>query len=148
MNTRGLWIAAVSGAALTTLVSNLPYLGFVNCLACAGFLGSAIFAVWLYWRLSGPVTSQQGMRLGALTGLLAGALGFALSFAGLAGLQGLMNNTENLLPPDALQGAGAVPAWGSVIFNLIGVIFNVVFGTIGGWIGAAILNRSPKTAQA
>lgn len=148
MNARSLWIAALSGAVLTTLVSNLPYLGFVNCLVCAGFWGSAIFAVWLYQRLSGPVKTRQGVQLGALTGLLAGALGFALSFAGLAGLQGLMRDTENLLPPDALQGANAIPAWGAIIFNLVGVVFNVAFGAIGGWIGAAILNRGPKIAQA
>jgi ABC-type sugar transport system permease subunit len=146
MNARNLWIAALSGAALTTLISNLPYLGFVNCLAFAGFWGSAIFGVWLYQRLSGPVTTREGTRLGALTGLLAGGLGFALSFVGLAGMQGLMNNTENLLPPEALQGADSIPAWGAIVFNLVGVVFNVVFGTIGGWMGAVILNRSRKAA--
>lgn len=145
MNTRSLWIASLSGAVVTTLVSNLPFVGFVNCLLCAGFWGSAIFAVWLYQRLSGPVTIQQGLRIGALTGLLAGVLGFALSFAGVAGLQGLMNDTEGLVPPDALQGAQQVPAWGAAIFNLVGVVFNVAFGALGGWLGAKILNRSRKT---
>ncbi len=80
MNTRNLWIASLSGAVLTTLVSNLPFIGFVNCLICGGFWGSAIFAVWLYRRLSGAVTIRQGVKIGLLTGLLAGLLGFRLEF--------------------------------------------------------------------
>ena len=144
MNTKSLWIASLSGAALTTLVSNLPYIGFVNCLLCAGFWGSAIFAVWLYRRLSGVPSARESIRIGALTGLLAGVLGFALSFAGAAGLQGLLNNSEGLLPPDSVQGMRNVPAWGAIVFNLLGVVFNVVFGTLGGWIGGVIFNRNRK----
>ncbi len=84
MNTKNLWIASLSGAILSLLVSNLPYIGFVNCLLCGGFWGSALFAVWLYQRLSGTLTVRQGVKIGALTGLLAGLIGFALSFVGLA----------------------------------------------------------------
>lgn len=147
MNTRNLWIASLSGAVLTTLVSNLPFIGFVNCLICAGFWGSAIFAVWLYRRLSGTPTVRQGLTIGLLTGVLAGALGLALSFLGLAGLQGLLNNSEGALPPDALKGMTDVPAWGALVFNLMGVVFNVVFGTLGGWLGAFIFNRNRKIGQ-
>ena len=146
MNTRSLWIASLSGAVLTTLVSNLPYIGLVNCLVCAGFWGSAIFAVWLYRRLSGTPTVRQSLIIGGLTGLLSGVLGFALSFAGLAGLQGLLNSTAPLLPPDAIQGASDIPAWGAIVFNLMGVVFNIVFGTLGGWIAGTIFNRKPGTA--
>ena len=104
MNTKNLWIASLSGAVLTTLVSNLPFIGFVNCLLCGGFWGSAIFAVWLYRRLSGAVTIRQGVKIGLLTGLLAGLLGFGLSFAGLAGAQGFLNSAQSLLPADATKG--------------------------------------------
>jgi hypothetical protein len=144
MNTKNLWIAALSGAVLTTLVSNLPFVGFVNCLLCAGFWGSAIFAVWLYRRLNGTLTVGQGVRIGALTGLCAGVLGFLLSFAGLAGAQGFLNGARQFLPADATQGMNDIPAWGGWIFNLLGVIFNVGFGALGGWIGAAIFNPNRK----
>jgi hypothetical protein len=147
MNTRNLWIAALSGAILTTLVSNLPLLGFVNCLLCAGFWGSAIFAVWLYRRLTGSLSLNQGARIGALTGLLAGLLGFALSFAGLAGAQGFLNSAQQFLPADATKGMQAIPAWGGIIFNLLGVILNVIFGAIGGWIGGAVFNPNRKTGK-
>ncbi len=141
MNTRNLWIASLVGGVVTTLVSNLPLLGLVNCLLCAGFWGSAIFAVWLYRRLTGPVTIRQGVNIGLLTGAVAGVLGFTLSFAGFSGMQGLMNNTGNVIPPDALKGLEDVPGWGAIVFNLIGVVFNVGFGALGGWIGAAIFRR-------
>jgi len=146
MNTKSLWIASLAGAALTTLGSNLPLLGFVNGLLCAWFWGGAIFAVWLYRRLSGTPTVRQSLSIGALTGLLAGALGFALSFAGVSGLQGLMNNSEGLLSPDAVQGMGDAPAWGAIVFNLLGVVFNVAFGTLGGWLGGTIFNRRTGSA--
>jgi hypothetical protein len=144
MNTKNLWIAALSGAVLTTLVSNLPFIGFINCLLCAGFWGSAIFAVWLYRRLSGELTVGQGLRIGVLTGLCAGVLGFALSFLGLAGAQGFVSGAEQFLPADAL-GDVNISTGDALIFNLVGVIFSVIFGTVGGWIGGAIF-RSKREA--
>ncbi len=144
MNNRNLWIACLSGAVLTTLVSNLPIIGLVNCLLCAGFWGSAIFAVWLYRRLSGTPTVRQAAGIGALTGLLAGLLGFVLSFAGLAGAQGFLTTYGKLMSPDALTGMEDIPAWGGIVFNLVGVLFNVGFGALGGLIGGAIFNRRVK----
>ncbi len=141
MNTKSLWIASLSGAVLTTLLSNLPAIGVANCLLCAWFWGGGIFAVWLYRRLSVTPTLRQGVAIGALTGLLAGALGFVLSFAGLSGMQGLINNSEGVLPPDALKGLQDVPAWGALVFN-------VVFGTVGGWLGGTLFSRKPKVEGA
>lgn len=148
MNSKFLWIASLSGAVLTTLVSNLPLLGLVNCLLCAGFWGSAIFAVWLYRRLSGGLTIRQGVSIGALTGAFAGLFGFLLSFIGLAGAGGLFNAYGSVLPADALQGMDSmVSTLGGIVFTLIGVVFNVIFGTIGGWIGGAIFKTAVKPEE-
>ncbi|MFN2270109.1 MAG: hypothetical protein ACK2US_04675 [Anaerolineae bacterium] len=144
MNTKNLWIAVLSGAVLTTLVSNLPFVGFINCLLCAGFWGSAIFAVWLYRRLSGELTVGEGVRIGALTGLCAGILGFALSFLGLAGAQGFVSGVEQFLPAETLGDVG-IATGDALIFNLLGVLFNIIFGTVGGWIGAAIFRPKRET---
>jgi hypothetical protein len=138
MNKKNLWIAVLSGAVLTTLVSNVPFIDLVNFLCFMGFWGSAIFTIWLYRRLSGTVTVGQAVRIGALTGLCAGALGFALSFLGLAGIQGTMNELSAIIPADAAQGMGDIPLWGMLVFNLLGVITNVICGTIGGWLGGVI----------
>ena len=129
---------------MSLLVSNLPFIGFVNCLLCAGFWGSAIFAVWLFRRLNGTLTIRQGVTVGALTGLLAGLLGFVLSFAGLAGAQGFLNSARQFLPADATQGMETIPAWGGYIFNFLGVLFNIGFGALGGWIGAIIFDPNRK----
>jgi len=147
MHTRSLIIACVSGAVLTTLVSNLPIIGIVNCLLCAGFWGSAIFAVWLYRRLNGTLTVRQGVNIGTLTGLLAGLLGFLLSFAGLSGAQGFLNSYGKLMSPDAVKGMESIPAWGGIVFNLVGVLFNIGFGALGGWIGGAIFKTGRQTGK-
>jgi hypothetical protein len=148
MNTRNLWIASLTGAVLTTLVSNLPLVGFVNCLLCAGFWGSAIFAVWMYRRLGSTLTVRQGVTIGTLTGLCAGVLGFLLSFFGLVGMEGLMNSVGPFLPADATQGiASSLPTWGTIVFNLIGVIFNILFGTLGGFIGGSIFKTATLSGQ-
>ncbi len=139
MNTRNLWIAVLSGAVLTTLVSNLPFIDLINCALFAGFWGSAIFAVWLYRRLNGTLTVGEGVAVGLLTGVCAGALGFALSFVGLAGFQGLVNESSLVLPPEEVQKMAATSAAEILAFNLAGVSFNVLFGAIGGWIGGTIL---------
>jgi hypothetical protein len=138
VNTKNLWIAALSGAVLTTLVSNLPFADLVNCLLFAGFWGSAIFAVWLYRRWSGTLTVGEGVRLGLLTGLCAGALGFALSFLGLAGFQGTANKLAQVLSAENMQAIENISASEILVFNLVGVSFNTIFGTIGGWIGGLI----------
>ncbi len=145
MNSKNLWIAAVSGAVLTTLFSNLPLIGIVNCVLCAWFWAGGMFAVWLYRRLQGGMpTMRHGLTIGALTGLLAGALGFALSFAGVSGLQGMMQG----LPADATAGMQDIPTWGVIVFNVIGVVFNIVFGTLGGWLAVTFFNRVRKPAAA
>ena len=145
MNTKNLWIAALTAAVITTAVSNLPLEEFINCLLFAGFWGSAMFGVWLYRRLSGTVTITQAVAIGALTGICAGALGFALSFANLAGAQGILTRLSLVLPPESMQDAQDIPASSMLRFNLVGVLFNVIFGTIGGWIGGAILHTDRRT---
>jgi hypothetical protein len=146
MNTKNLWIASLSGAALSLLVTNLPYIGFVNCLFCAGFWGSAIFAVWLYRRLGGTLTVGEGIRVGALSGLLAGVIGFLLSFVNLAGIQSLLSGFEQVLPPDVMGDVQNIPDWVGTIINLLGVLMEVFFGIVGGWIGSAFF-RTDRMAK-
>ncbi len=144
MNTKNLWIAALSAAVITTAVSNLPLVEFVNCLLFAGFWGSAILGVWLYRRLTGTVTITQAVMIGALTGICAGALGLALSLIDLAGAQGILTRLSLVLPPESMQNAQDIPASSMLAFNLVGVLFIVVFGTIGGWIGGVVLHTDRR----
>jgi hypothetical protein len=147
MNSKSLWIASISGAAISLLVSNLPIIGFVNCLLCGAFWGSSIFAVWLYQRQGNTVSIRQGVVIGTLTGLIAGVIGFALSFVGMAGAQGFLNTAQQILPADATKGMNDIPAWGAYIFNFLGVLLNVGFGALGGWIGAIVFDPNRKNRK-
>jgi hypothetical protein len=51
-----------------------------------------------------------------------------------------------ILPAEDMQDINNVPAWGVWVFNLVGVLFNVIFGTLGGLIGGAIL-RTDRGAR-
>jgi hypothetical protein len=84
-----------------------------------------------------------------MSGLIAWGIGFLLSFVGLAGIQGLMNGARAFLPADADLGTNDLPAWGAILFNLLGVVFEVFLGIIGGLIGGAIFrtDRPAKNAQ-
>ncbi len=146
MNRKNLWIAVLGGAVLSLLLVNLPYVNLINLLLCAGFWVCAIFAVWLYRRLNGSVTLAEGMKIGVLTGLVAWAAGFLLSFTGLAGIQGIMNGVQQILPPEALQDTSDFSAGFAVVFNLLGVFFETFFGFIGGCIGGAIF-RTPRETK-
>ena len=145
MNTKNFWIAAAAGGVVSLLTANLPYIGFINCLLCAGFWGSAIFSVWVYRRLNGTVSLREAIKVGAMSGLIAGLVGLLLSFFGLAGVQGLMNGLDNLLPGEEMQGMEDLPAWAGWIINILGVIFEIGCGALGGWIGGALF-RSDRQA--
>jgi hypothetical protein len=143
MNMKNLWIAALSGAVLTELFSNIPIVGLANCLLCAWFWLGGIFAVWLYRRLSGSLTTRQAAMVGLLTGACAGVLGIVLSFAGLAGAQGMANFAREIAGPEGAGGIDEIPAWAGIVFNIIGTLFNVLFGWVGGIIGGRIFKATP-----
>jgi len=147
MNNKNLWIASSIGAVVSLLVSNLPFVNFINCLLCAGFWGSAIFAAWLYRRLGGTLTVADGIKVGALSGLIAGVAGFLLSFIGLTGIQGLLSGSEQFLPADALDSMQDITAIGAAVFNLIGVIMEIGFGALGGLIGAMLFRTDREAVK-
>jgi hypothetical protein len=143
MHAKNLLISAVIGAMVITAMANVPILNLVNCLLCVGFWAGAILAVWLYRRFEGSVSLGQGVAIGALTGLFAGLLGFALSFVGGAGAGAMLNSVARLLPPETTAEMGdfsreLVAGPIAILVNLTGVIVNILFGTLGGLIGGAV----------
>ncbi len=134
MNARNLVLAALAGALISLAAVNIPFLNLVNCLLCIGFWGSAVFAVWLYRRLTGTVTLRDAVLVGLATGLAAGLLGLILSFVGLAGGEALINSIKTIAPDAQVD----IPSGSGLIFNLCGVLVDVAFGAIGGLIGGAL----------
>jgi hypothetical protein len=147
MNTKNLLIASLIGAVITTAFANIPVINLLNCLLCIPFWGGPLFASWYYKRQSGFTAMNQSIGVGALTGLFAGVFGFILSFAGMAGASGLANQINQFLPPGSMtpdtKAALAGPM--AILFNLAGVLTNIIFGVIGGFIGGALFKDKPAT---
>jgi hypothetical protein len=145
MNIASLLLASLIGAVATTALSNVPYLNLVNCLLCAGFWVGSILATWVYKRQTGALTLRQGLAIGALTGLIAWAFGFLLSFFDLTGMVGLVKSYALSFAgetnPDMSSG---FEAWKVTLVNILGIIPNVLFGIIGGLVGGAIFQSRPK----
>jgi hypothetical protein len=140
MNTKNLLYAILLGGIISTFFSNVPVINFINCLLCAGFWLGPVVAVWFYRRQTGTVTLKQSIGIGTLAGVCAGAFGFLLSFVGLAGAAALMKSYTQFLPATAAS-EGATDATLSMVFTIIGVGVNIVFGALGGLL-AGLFYRS------
>ena len=137
MNAKNLLIASLVGAVASLLAVNVPILNLVNCLLCVGFWGSAVLAVWLYARMTGSVTLKDAVIIGLATGLATGILGLALSFIGLAGGAALANSIRTVAPDAQVD----IPEGSGLIFNLAGVLVDIVFGAVGGLIGGLLFRK-------
>jgi hypothetical protein len=146
MNTRHLLIGSLIGAAVSLVLANVPVLNLVNCLLCAGFWGGPLLGVWYYKRQAGTMTLGQGVAVGALAGLLAGVIGFLLSFVGLAGIQAVAQSYARLAP----EGAGIEQPLAlaeASLLNLGGIVFEIILGAIGGLIGGVIWRTRPAAGS-
>ena len=150
MNTKNLLLAALVGGLVTEVLTNVPLLNMLACVICVTFWIGPLFSVWLYRRLEGQVTLNQGMGIGALAGVIAGIIGFILSFFNLAGVGDLpevMRSMPGVQEQDLQQMEMLFSGPMLIIFNLIGVGFTIFFGFVGGLIGGAIFRqRTQQTA--
>lgn len=147
MNTKNLIIASVVGGLITVGLTNIPILNLLTCLICVSFWIGPLFAVWLYRRLQGQVTLNQGLAIGALAGVIAGVLGFLLGFFNMAGVGDMAESIRQMIPSLTEQDLQQMEALTSgpmmIVFNLVGALVTAVFGVVGGLIGGAIFK--PKT---
>ncbi len=146
MNNKNLLLASLIGGLVSTALSNIPIINLVNCLLCAGFWIGPVLAVWFYKHQTGAVTLGQAVIVGSLAGLLAGIFGFILSLMGLAGAEALMKSYARFIPPDA-EIAELPSGIFAILFNLAGVVVNILFGALGGLVSGAILKEKSPNAQ-
>ena len=141
MNTRHLLLASLAGGLISLVLVNTPFLNLINILICAGYWIGPIVAVWLHQRLSGTSTLNQAIVTGVLAGAWHGLFGLMLSPLGLAGAGGVL---DALRPFASAQDVPdlevALTGVGGILFNLIGVAFDLVFGFLGGLVGGAIFH--------
>lgn len=139
MNTKYLLAASLAGGLISTLLVNTPYVNLLNLLICAGFWIGPIVAVWLYRGLDGALTLSQAVAAGILAGAWHGFFGLAMSPLGLAGAGGLLNEARPFVSAQdwpALE--TALTGVGGILFDLVGVVIDIVFGFIGGLVGGRI----------
>jgi hypothetical protein len=147
MNTKNILIAGLVGAVITLALTNIPFVNLVNCLICAGFWVGPLFATWLYKRNTGSITTKEGIWVGVVAGAIAGVIGFLLSLVGVAGAAGMVNQVNSFLPAqDQIEMGGIEGVVGNIIITSFGVIFDIVVGAIGGWIGSAIFKNKSQAA--
>ena len=149
MNIKQLLIASAVGGLISTLLVNTPFVNLINLLVCAGFWIGPIAAVWLYRHMSETLTFSQAMLIGLLAGAWHGLFGLLLGLLGLAGAAGVLNMAQTIVPaqdlPDLETGLTGI---GGILFNLGGVLFDLIFGFIGGLVGGLIFSRSQRRVAA
>jgi hypothetical protein len=148
MNTKHLLTASLIGGLLSIVLANTPYLNLINVLLCAGFWIGPIAAVGIYRRQAGAVTLAQAVLIGILAGAWHALFGLLLSPIGLAGAGGILKDVQPLLSADDQGDAlKALTGVNGVLLNLVGSLFDIVFGFLGGLVGGAIFGAHQTTAQ-
>lgn len=147
MNSKHLFVASLAGGLISIVLVNTPFVSLVNLLICAGFWIGPVAAVWLYRRLNGTVTVREAIFTGVLAGVWHGLVGMVLSPLGLAGAGGLLRELQPFMSgPDWTQMESSLTGSGGLLFNLLGVAFDIVFGLLGGLIGGAMFKTRRVTA--
>lgn len=147
MNSKHLLVASLAGGLISTVLVNTPYVSLVNLLLCAGFWIGPVAAVWIYRRLNGGVTVREAILTGVLAGAWHGLFGMLLSPLGLAGAGGLLQELKPFISrSDWMQLEATLTGPGGVLFNLLGAGFDIVFGFLGGMLGAALIKARRVTA--
>jgi hypothetical protein len=146
-------LPALYGGIIMAVISTVPGLNLINCLCCAGVMLGGFMAVFFYKKEltpeMPPLSSGDGIQLGALAGVFGGIIGGLLSIIvfQLAGNVGgemilkFMEGFRDSIPPEAWDQMEEGIREGEIsVFNIIiGIIIDVIFGLVGGLIGYAVL---------
>ncbi len=159
-------VPALIGGAVMGLISATPFLNLINCLCCAGIILGGFLAVFFYKdQLTPnmpPLQASDGLALGALAGVFGFIIATLLSaliyvvfgpIATEATMNLIIQFIESIvmdLPPEAydemMEGARESPI--NAFGLLMSLITSVVFGIIGGLIGAAVYKpKGPQIQQ-
>lgn len=152
--------SALYGGLIMGAISGLPVLNIVNCFCCAGvFLGGFLSVMFYKNELTAampPLTSSDGMQLGALAGVFGALFGSILHILTLLAIGDVTSGMvldilKNMnLPPEAMdaieqsiQQAGELTAFVIVKQIILSLVIDPLFGLLGGLIGFNVFK--PKT---
>jgi hypothetical protein len=153
-------LPALYGGIIIGVISGTPFLSIVNCLCCAGVLFGGLMSVFFYKKNltaeMSPLTSSDGMQLGALAGVfgaivssvIAALLFFTVGNIGGEMVLRLLSGFLEKLPPDAVAQMEQSIRQGSFSPGTIIISFvtSVPFGLLGGLIGYAIFKQKGRAA--
>ena len=160
-NKPSILLPALYGGIIIGVISAVPGLNLLNCLCCAGIMLGGFFAVFFYKKdltpNMSPLSSNDGLRLGALAGVFGAIVSLILSWLVLTMIGGGdVENIKSLLdslglskqiPEEALDEIETGMSGPLGFFHVvITFIINPLFGLIGGLIGYAVFK--PKTLPA
>lgn len=151
------------GAAVVAVLST-SYLGLVNCFCCAGVIAGAMVAVWHYTENNKlTLSTGEGVMIGVAAAAIGAVVSLILNFL-LTGIglgseemirQFALEYLQDMVPPEQLEEIEeqmATPASAGAYFvnGLCGVVIYVIFGAIGGAIGAAVFKKgeTPEAPEA
>jgi len=146
--------ALYAGLAIGVL-SALPIVSIGNCFCCMWVVGGGAFAVYLMQQ-NHPYSVQSAD--GALVGLMAGAIGGAVSvllsipilmmmgpmqqrmLERIASNPDIPEQYRSVIQNMGMNGAGRAVA-ARLVFGLFGVCIDAVFGMLGGLLGVALFKK-------
>ena len=146
----------IGGAVVAVLSTS--YIGFINCLCCAGVIIGAMTAVWHYTNTNSlTIPAGQGAVIGLLAALagvtLATLVNYILMSLGIRSDQVItefiLNRFGDQMPVEQVEAMedqlNASLNFGTYLVNaLIGFVVSTIFGAIGGAIGASVFKKGEE----
>lgn len=153
MTGKKLGSAAIGGCA-GAVASQIPGLQLLNLACCALIVGGGVLAVYLALKDDTPAATApygEGAKIGALAGIIGSVLGILLGLLILGGLTGAMGigalAAESAEDYEALSLFSAIAGLGVIALVAFSLVINIVFSTIGGVIGAAVVHRKAPAGE-
>jgi hypothetical protein len=155
---------ALYGGLIIAGISAIPGLNLINVCCCAGILLGGFLAVLFYKQEltpeMDPLTSNDCIRLGAFTGVIAAVAGTVISVVvmlvfGNIAIEMMMKIVHRMnveLPANVEQmidqGMEEKPSIFGMMFSLFfNLIIDVVFSTLGSLIGWSVFKPKPQFPQ-
>lgn len=142
-------LPALLGGLFIGVLSALPYVNWANC-CCLWVITGGFLAAWLQQQNhEQPITVVDGAIVGLLAGFVGGIVHYLVVlplalFLGdmISGLPDSFMRTPQEMPPDMRRLMNELGPQGMLLIgSMVFVGVSVVFGTIGGILGAVMIKK-------
>jgi len=138
MDKKQVFLAALIGGIVMTIMTHVPYLNYLNYVLCAGIILGGFVGGW-YYSKKNALSPKDGAIIGLYSGLMGGLL---MSIMGIIIAVTTASPLTQLL---GLLGLGTVATTTIIVLSIISTIMYFVlgigFGTLGGLIAGAVFQK-------